>query len=37
MVSVEEVMLPYMLADDGRTLFELYAGSALPQLEAATA
>ena len=34
MVSLDCVMLPYMQADDGRTVYELYVEKALPELTA---
>ena len=37
MVTLDQVMLPYMQADDGRTVYELYVEKALPELEAGPA
>ena len=32
MVSLDQVLLPYMTADDGRTVYDLYLERALPEL-----
>ena len=36
MVTLDQVMLPYMQSDDGRTIYELYSDRMLPALSAAS-